>query len=146
MGHNIKIIDYPLNDYSVAEDGHIYSWKPGFSGNKVKPRDNGKGYLFVALCKSGKHYNRYVHRLVALAFIPNLNNYKEVNHRDGNKSNNHVDNLEWCDRSMNNKHAYAMKLRTCRDMHGDKNPNYKHGMRVKSISSLKSEREFSKFN
>lgn len=49
-----------------------------------------------------------VHRLVALTFIPNPNNYPEVNHKDGNKLNNCVSNLEWCDRSMNMKHAYQM--------------------------------------
>ena len=49
-----------------------------------------------------------VHRLVAMTFIPNSNNYPEVNHKDGNKWNNCVDNLEWCDRSMNMKHAYQM--------------------------------------
>lgn len=52
--------------------------------------------------------NKRVHRLVATTFIPNPNNYPEVNHKDGNKWNNHVSNLEWCNRSMNMKHAYQM--------------------------------------
>lgn len=69
--------------------------------------DNGKGYKNVSL---GRGRREYIHRLVAMAFIPNPNNYKEINHIDGDKSNNAVENLEWCDRSHNLKHAYANDL------------------------------------
>lgn len=66
----------------------------------------GSGYYSVCLCKDGiqKHYR--VHRLVAQAFIPNLDNKPEVNHKDGNRSNNRVDNLEWATRSENETHAF----------------------------------------
>jgi len=60
-----------------------------------------RGYLKIILSINGKRYLRYIHRLVAEAFIPNPNNYKEVNHKDSNPSNNCVDNLEWCDRKYN---------------------------------------------
>lgn len=59
------------------------------------------GYYVVILCKYGKHYTRMVHRLVAMAFIDNPNNEKEVNHKDENKLNNCAQNLEWCDRRYN---------------------------------------------
>lgn len=59
------------------------------------------GYDFVVLSKNGKHYNKSIHRLVAETFIPNPNKYREVNHKDENKRNNGVANLEWCDRKYN---------------------------------------------
>lgn len=59
------------------------------------------GYLHVQLCKSGTIVNKSVHRLVAEAFIPNPDNLPQVNHKDEDKSNNCVDNLEWCDVTYN---------------------------------------------
>ena len=58
-------------------------------------------YRGVTLCKDGIGYKRSVHRLVALAFIPNPENLPEINHKDEDKQNNRVDNLEWCDRRYN---------------------------------------------
>ena len=63
------------------------------------------GYVFVTLNKNGKPKNYKVHRLVAKTFIPNPLNKAEVNHIDGNKLNNCVDNLEWVTRAENQKHA-----------------------------------------
>lgn len=62
-------------------------------------------YHFVALCKNGKVSQKYVHRLVALSFIPNPLEKKTVNHKDGDRNNNHVDNLEWATYSENNIHS-----------------------------------------
>lgn len=59
------------------------------------------GYLIVVLSKGGIHRTRTVHRLVAKAFIPNESNYVQVNHKDENKQNNCVENLEWCDNKYN---------------------------------------------
>lgn len=67
-------------------------------------------YRAVSLSVSGKIKKQFVHRLVAKAFIPNPNGYLEVNHLDGNPSNNQVDNLEWCDKRHNHLHAYAIGL------------------------------------
>lgn len=74
-----------------------------------------RGYLKINLSINGKRYLRYVHRMVAEAFIPNPKNYKEVNHIDNIPSNNCVDNLEWCDRKYNmrcvSKHQNEIKDR-----------------------------------
>lgn len=76
----------------------------------IKPYITRFGYLRVNLYENGKRKNFHVHRLVALAFIPNPNNLPQVNHKDGNKHNNCFDNLEWCNQSENLKHAYKMGL------------------------------------
>ena len=67
----------------------------------LKPSTTKQGYQFVCLCKDGKQKLFYVHRLVAMAFIPNPNNYTEINHKDECKINNRIDNLEWCNRKYN---------------------------------------------
>lgn len=72
---------------------------------------NKLGYQQVSLSKNDKMYSRRVHRLVANAFIKNTKNYKEVNHIDGNKKNNKVENLEWCNRSQNMQHAVRLGLK-----------------------------------
>ena len=75
---------------------------------KIKRQnDNGKGYLMVGLSKDGKDTKYYVHRLVASSFIPNPFNFKTVNHKDENKKNNKVENLEWCSYKYNNNYGTA---------------------------------------
>lgn len=67
-------------------------------------------YYGVKLCKNNIKKFKIIHRLVAEAFIPNPNKLEEVNHKDGNKLNNNVENLEWCTKSENMIHAYKNKL------------------------------------
>lgn len=71
------------------------------SNNKT----NGNGYRIVALSKNGNVKNKYIHRLVAESFIPNCEHFSEVNHINGDKSDNCVLNLEWCSRIHNLLHA-----------------------------------------
>ena len=76
------------------------------SGKTLIPQDNGHGYQVVTLRDGHRHtLQTTVHRLVALAFIPNPDNLPEVNHIDGDKSNNVVENLEWVTRDDNRRHA-----------------------------------------
>jgi len=69
------------------------------------------GYYRVGLTKNGKQTKYYIHRLVAQAFIPNPENKEEVNHINGIKTDNRVENLEWCTISENSIHAYKLGLR-----------------------------------
>lgn len=80
-----------------------------YKGKLLSPSPNSDGYLTVNLCKSGKKKNVKVHQVVAKAFIPNPNNFPEVNHIDENKANNQVTNLEWCTRKHNMNHGTALE-------------------------------------
>lgn len=79
-------------------------------GKILKPYKDIRGYLKVSLSKENKRTIKFVHRLVSEAFIPNINNLSQVNHIDGNKVNNHIENLEWCSCKENINHAWAIGL------------------------------------
>lgn len=96
---NIKQIkDY--EQYYISDVGNVYSTKHN-KMKKLKAGPNTGGYLMVALRKDNNYKQFLVHRLVAQAFIPNPENKPIVNHIDGNKQNNNVNNLEWCTYSEN---------------------------------------------
>ncbi len=69
------------------------------------------GYCTIALVREGKTKNTYLHRIIAEAHIPNPNNYRCVNHKNGIKTDNRIENLEWCNHAFNNKHALDTFLR-----------------------------------
>ena len=75
------------------------------SGELMKPHVTKKGYLSVSLWIDGKSYGKQVHRLVAKAFIPNPHQRKQVNHINGNKQDNRIENLEWVTNKQNSVHA-----------------------------------------
>lgn len=97
---------YTLNDYIITQNGNIIN---KHNNKQIKPQKNGKGYLRVYIGKKGY----FVHRLVAIAFIPNPENKPQVNHKDGNKLNNSVENLEWCTNQENRTHAIKNGLHRC---------------------------------
>lgn len=105
-------------NYAITEQGEVYNSK---TKRYLKASIHNTGYLTVYV--DGK--NRLLHRLLAEVFIPNPNNLPCVNHKDGNKLNNNLNNLEWCSYSHNNKHAYETGLKSCRDRKGDKAFNRK---------------------
>ena len=92
--------------YIVTSDGVVIGLK---SGKQLKP-SNVHGYLRVKLYKDAKPKSYQVHRLVASAFIPNEQGKEQVNHKDGDKGNNNVANLEWLTQSENQIHAYLNGL------------------------------------
>ena len=91
-------------------------------GKIIKGEITSGGYCRVHISHKGVQYKFLVHRLVAEAFILNPKHLPEVNHIDGNKQNNSVDNLEWCTRSQNTSHAFKTGLR---NYNGCKNPHSK---------------------
>lgn len=93
--------------YMINTHGDIYS---GISNKFLKPFKNPQGYMLIDIQHGGQTYTRQVHRLVALAFIPNPDHLETVNHKDGNKSNNDVSNLEWMTRLDNVRHAWRTGL------------------------------------
>ncbi len=120
--------------YSVTREGEVVSEKRIItykSGKKktinkrvLKLSDNGAGYLSVSLRKNGLGERRYIHRLVAEAFLEKPKDKEKtcVNHKDGDKSNNCVDNLEWVSYSENELHSYRV---LGKDTKGKKGANRK---------------------
>lgn len=107
------------NLYKVSNLGRIKSmaksWVCGTSrlcskGETILKKVNVNGYHAVSLWKNGKLYRPTVHRIVAIHFIPNPHNKREVNHKNGIKTDNRVANLEWVTPAENQKHAYATGL------------------------------------
>ena len=104
--------------YQISNYGNVKSLKKKkqHSDYLLKPFFIKNGYLKTQLSKNNVCYRPLIHRLVAMHFIDNPNNYKEVNHKDENKTNNRVDNLEWCDRKYNVNYGTA-KLREAKTKH-----------------------------
>lgn len=96
-------------------------------GKMLIPQKAKIGYFIVGLRFDQKHSSKYVHRLVATHFVKNELNKPQVNHIDGNKLNNRVDNLEWATPKENSQHAYDTELseRSMLGVLGKKNPNCK---------------------
>lgn len=107
------------NQYQISSNLRVRSLDRIHKGNKKNRFCKGKilsvaitwnGYHTVKFQELGKTKTMYIHRLVALAMIPNPENKKEVNHKDGNKDNNHPTNLEWATRLENIEHAFKNGL------------------------------------
>ena len=129
------------NIYQISNCGRVKSLKKVVDRGKchrvfdeciLKPGIDKKGYLRCSLSHNGKSKTFKIHRLVAEAFIPNPENKPQVNHINGDKLNNNVSNLEWCDQSENMKHACKMGLKL---LGGENNPASK--LTAKDVEYIK---------
>lgn len=109
MNESWKDIEGYEGLYQVSNCGRVKSLKFG-KEKFLKLRKYGRGYLSVDLCKDGKVKPFKVHGLVAIAFIPNTENKPQVNHKDENKENNCVWNLEWCTNQYNKEYSSGKKI------------------------------------
>ena len=128
--------------YQVSDLGNVRSLNYNRTGKvkELKPSTK-NGYYFILLHKDGTRKNAYIHRLVAESFINNDDDLLVVNHIDGNKLNNSVDNLEWCTYSDNLVHAYNNELR---EINYD-NIKIAHKAREKRIKCTTTGEEFNSF-
>lgn len=109
MDYNIneevwKDVEGYNGDYQISNLGNVKSFK--YKKPRIlKPHYDKRGYARLILRKDNNDFGHYIHRLVAQAFIPNPNNYPEVNHKDENPRNNTISNLEWCTKKYNNNYG-----------------------------------------
>ena len=108
--------------YQVSNMGRVKSLYIRFKetgGKIIKPRISKDGYPVINLFHKGTEKHKILHRLIAQAFIPNPENKKQVNHKDGVKTNNTLENLEWVTNQENMDHAYRTGLnKSFRENHG----------------------------
>ena len=132
-----------LTGIEVSNFGNVRSWrckgKPcNIRADKphlLSQKDNGHGYKCINIRENGKSIHLYVHRIVAEAFIPNPNNYPEVNHKDENMQNNKVNNLEWCNHSYNQN--YGNRNKKVQEKLGIKINQYDlNGKYIKTFNSI----------
>ena len=100
-----------FSGYLISKCGKVYNTKRNIYMKFSKDKD---GYLYLKLWKNKKYYTRRLHRLLAIAFIdnPNVDEYNIIDHMDGNNQNNNLENLRWCNKSINNRNQKLLKRNT----------------------------------
>jgi HNH endonuclease/NUMOD4 motif len=134
--------------YAVTEDGRVWSY---LSAKYLKTPLTGAGYPQVYFGGGGFLVSRVVHRLIAETFIPNPLNYPQINHKNGIKTDNRVENLEWCTNQYNRDHAVANKLHAYGERSGQAKLTTNEVMEIRArlntvISQLSEEFDISEKN
>lgn len=111
--------------------GHKSTWIK--KGTIMKTTLNHKGYESISLCKNGTKQTAFTHRLVAIAFISNSENKPQINHKNGIKTDNRIENLEWCTNSENQIHAYENGLNKWTENHS--NAMRKRGFTIRKLDN-----------
>lgn len=100
---------YQVSNTGIVRSLDRHDCRNRFRPSKIMTQSNDSdGYKLVTLSKDGKHKTAKVHQLVAVAFVPNTNNYPEINHKDENKANNAATNLEWCTTRYNLTYGHRL--------------------------------------
>lgn len=121
---------YP--NYQISNKGRVWNVR---TQRMLKPSKKENGYYQINLVAiNGKRKKEYIHRLIALTFIDNPNNYPEVNHIDRDRGNNVLENLEWCDRKHNMRNASTNRPLEVYDLNG--NLLYRFGSLVECAEAL----------
>lgn len=102
--------------YKISNKGRLARFHSENTWKIMSFKNKSGWYLTIQLVRKGRTDTKKIHRLVAEAFIPNPKNYPEVNHKDGNKQNNCVENLEWCTHKQNVIHSMGMHKHQCDKM------------------------------
>lgn len=122
----IRSLDRIVKDNTRERYQHI-------KGKELKFTDNGKGYKLVFLTKASIRENKYVHRLVAETFIPNPNNLPEVNHKDLDKNNNCITNLEWISNIDNKRHYQKTEIAKVKNNERGKKASEKYYKKIQDL-------------
>ena len=141
-----KVLDFiGFDNYAISNWGRCKSLNFNHTGNErlLKPGKTKNGYSKVKLFKDGKHKWFSVHRLVAMAFLPNPDNLPQVNHKNEDKTDNRLFNLEWCTVSYNNNYLNGQKRRA-EKISKSVNQYTKDGLLIASYPSVDRQRRYCK--
>jgi len=119
--------------YMVSNIGNVKNAK----GLVLRPYFHKTGYYYVGI----NAVKKQLHRLVAIAFVPNPNNLPDINHKDGHKLNNTDSNLEWCTRKQNIHHSYSLGLSTVGEKRYNSKLTEKEVLEIRALAGTKNNRE-----